>query len=134
MTVRGLDRQSGFLNRRSQLEQRLRDQGNKIDIHDVQLQIAAVRLADLEQILNQMLQTHGIAFQHRQIFLPLGFVRLLLHQIDIGDQRGQRGFQVVGDVGNQFGFHLLALGFFRDRRVEAIADIIQLAVQRLENP
>ena len=71
----------------------------------------------LHQILNQFFQTVGLSVKHLNV-LPHCFTlcRLLFDQIHIVDNGSKRCFNIMGDIGDQFGTKPLTLHFFFYRR------------------
>ena len=80
---------------------------NQIQLHNMRLQIAAAGFAQFHQIFNELLQLIGLTGQNLQILL----IRLRAvgsaEQIHKIHNRSQRGFDVVGYIGDQFRLHSL---------------------------
>mgnify|MGYP000360410751 CR=1 FL=1 len=101
------------------LPQGLLDELHHAQPVQVHRQASGGRLGRLHQILRQLLEALALAVQHLDIFLGLGIVDVLLfQQIHIVDDAGQRGLEIVGDVGDQLGLEALAL----DALVHGISD------------
>ena len=101
------------------LPQGLLDELHHAQPVQVHRQTSGGRLGRLHQILRQLLEALALAVQHLDIFLGLGIVDVLLfQQIHIVDDAGQRGLEIVGDVGDQLGLEALAL----DALVHGISD------------
>ena len=106
---------------------RLPEQIADIHVNNMKSNRPAARLTDFKQVLDQNLQTVGLLLQNREIFRLLFRGNTgLLQQIDIGDDGRQRRFQVVGDIGDQFGFHPLASDFFLHSALKIRLDPAQL--------
>ena len=87
------------------LAERLAEQSVQIGLGKLYRHRAAGRFGCVEQIQGQRAHALCLLFKDANIFLR-GFVRnvTLFEQIDIGDDAGQRCFDVVRHIGNQFGF------------------------------
>ena len=95
----------------------LRRELAKVDADFVERDRAGGNLGSFNQIFNQAFEPPGFFIEHADIFLR-GLVLnvAFFEQIHIRDNRSQRRFQIVRDVGNQFGFHAFAFERFFNRR------------------
>ena len=90
-------------------------------------QHAGGRLGGLHQVLGKLFQAVTLALQHVDILLhPLVGHGLLFQQVHIVDDGGEGGFQVVGDVGDELGFEVLAAHPLRHRLGDGLAQVVQL--------
>ena len=80
----------------------------EIKIIHVQCQISGAGLGGFYHILCEYFQPGCLGFQNIQIFQNLRICKILTFQkINVADNGSQRGLQIVGNVGDQLGFHSL---------------------------
>ena len=92
--------QACLLNLIFQFQLHLLKQVGHVYVHDIQRDILAAGLADLEKILDQHLQPEGLSLQNLNIILALFLVLFFLQKIDVGYDRRQRSLQVMDDIGD----------------------------------
>ena len=74
-----------------------------------------------------------MAVQYLQVFLRLRIVNIFLfEQIDIIDDGGERRFDVVGNIGDQLGFHALAAQTLVYGTLHALLHFIQVLAAPLQ--
>ena len=109
-----------------------------IDLIQFYAHVTGTGFAHIHQIVHQLFQPQTLPIQHLQIgivvFLGVG----LFHQIHIVNDGGQRCFDVVGDVGDQFGFHPFGFHLLLCRqlgginqRVQILGKVLEMAVEML---
>ncbi len=104
----------------------LAEQIADVHIHDLKRHRLAAGLADFKQIFNEYFQAIRFFLQNGQVFLLLFFRNArFLQQINIGNDCGQRCLQVMGNIGNQFRFHALALDLLFHRALEVRLNLPQ---------
>ena len=109
------------------LPRRLVQQNPQLAALQVDGQVARGGLGRLHQILRQLFEPCGLALEHFNVLLGLFAVDVLLgQQIHIVDNGGQRGFDVVGHVGNELSFEMLALHPLIHGPADAVADAVQV--------
>ena len=91
------------------------------------LQIAGAGLAGLHQIHQQLFQPFPLPVQHLGIFGDSGIVALFAaDQIGVVDNAGKRGFDIVGNIGDQLGLKALAACALADCRINGIGNRVQI--------
>ena len=75
------------------------------------LEVACRSLGGLNQVLGQLFQPAGLSVQNLNIFRRLSIQIFLFQQIHIVDDRGQRRFDIMGNICNQLRFQMLAFHF-----------------------
>ena len=102
--------------------------------HQRHRQIAGGGLGGFHQVLGQLLEPLGLAVQYLEILGALLVAVGLLQQVHIVDDGGQRRLDVVGDIGNQFGFQPLGLHSLVHSPVHTLGDGVEVFPVALEIP
>ncbi len=107
--------------------QSLLNKGYYINLLQVYRHAAAGYLGGFEQIIGQRLQTLRFLLNYIYIFGCFGLVRLVLEQIDIGNDRGQRCTYIVGNIGDQLAFQAFAFHFIGHGCVQAVGYAVDIS-------
>ena len=84
-------------------------------------------LGGLHQVLGQLFQPLGFPVQHADVLQCPGVLDIgLFQQVHIVDDGGERGFQVVGHVGDELGPEALAFEPLVHRIVDGRAQVVEL--------
>ena len=86
------------------------EQLTQVDGHQINRGAVLLNLGVFKQVLNQVLHLLGLVVGDVGVLddVFFGLVLVVFNQAQVADDRGQRGPQVVGNVGDQ-----LVLGLFR---------------------
>ena len=94
----------------------------------VYLQAAGAGFGSFQKVFQQPVQSASLPVQHLGIFSNFFTAgRLLADQVGIVNQRGERGFNIVGDIGDQFCFQPFAFQPLFHRQVGAAGNAVQVA-------
>lgn len=109
------------------------EQDAKLALGEVHAQTAARCLGRFEQIVNELLELCRLPVEHLEVLAHLFILRLLLFkQVNIVDDGGERGLDIVGDVGDKLGAEALGLHALAHGAVHAVGDGVEVLAVLLE--
>ena len=117
---------------RGQFVRQLREKEAEVDRRFRQLDLLGVVSGDFEELMDHFLQPVSLVQRDPHVFGTLrcrhagGF----LQQIEVADDRGEGGADVVGEVHHQFVLPLLGEGGVRFALLQGLLDGVELALKR----